>query len=909
MSIFGHAIGLHLCLNVIMRYLVLVLFVTSSLTLKASHIVGGDIYYDYLGNYNYRFYVTLYRDCASNGASFDDPLSLAVFVQGSTTPVQQLLVPFPGSVVLPLQFNNPCGTAPSGVCTEKAIYTIVVNLPPINGGYTITYQRCCRGPAITNLVSPDNTGLTLSTHIPGLETGFYANSSPRFKNFPPLLLCNNDQLIFDHSATDPDGDVLVYSLVTPLAGADAITPAPAPPPAPPYYPVTWSNGFSASSPLGLGSNTLINSNTGLLTSSPQTLGLFVVGIRVQEFRNGVLIGQTVRDFLFKVLNCNIILSANLPAQEELSSFVSYCQGLTVDFENNSFGGSTYKWDFGVDGITTDVSNQFTPSYTYPAPGTYNATLVVNPGQPCTDTANMIIKVNNEFTVYYETVDSICYEGNRFDFYAQTIGATAQTYNWNFGPNASVSSESTENVLGVTFNTSGFIPITIEANYEDCNASYTENIYIFPEPVAGIQLPNEYECQGLTIDFGNLSTGSLTYQWDFGVLTTNADTSSQPAPSYTFPEGGTYNVTLIGSSVGTCKDTTSASITVYELLSISFTHNDSLCITDNNVWFDGTMTGPSFTQYAWNFGPDATPAMSSDLDVNNVVFNSPGIHNITLTAWFNNCYKYESDQLFIFRAPSVDFSDLPGPRCIPATVQFENLSSADTPMYYTWSFGDGNNSKDENPIHIFENAGSYSIGLEVITTEGCVDTLYMLKQDFITVHPSPTSQFKVSPEVTNVCNDLIQFTDEAVGANQYFYWFDDSISFSMEQNPIHNYQSSGTIYPMQIAVNEYGCRDTSYQKLEIEPFSIYIPNSFTPDGDDFNNEFNGFFGLDVYEWELTIYNKWGELIYQTNDPQYGWDGSLHGVIMPQGIYAYRLKYVSCDKPAGWQMIIGHVNLLR
>jgi gliding motility-associated-like protein len=880
-----------------------------SFSLRASHIVGGDIYYDYLGGNNYRFYITIYRDCASTGAAFDDPLPLAVYTNGSSSPIQQISVPFPGSVILPVTFNNPCGTAPGGVCIEKAVYIAVISLPPIQGGYTITYQRCCRGPAISNLSSPDNTGLTLTTNVPGSETGATQNSSPRFTNYPPLLLCNNDELIFDHSATDPDGDQLVYSLVIPFSGADAVTPAPIPAPPPPYFPVTWATGYTTTTPLGASSPISINSSTGLLTATPNALGLFVVGIRVQEYRNGVLIGQTIRDFLFRVLNCNITLSAQLPIQEDLASFVSYCQGLTVNFENNSYGGTVYQWDFGVNGISTDVSSTFEPSYTYPAPGTYQATLVVNPGEPCTDTARMTVTVNNEFSVSFTTQDSVCIVGNSLDFVSQTVGGAASSYAWDFGPNASTSSASTQNVNNVSFNTSGFIPITLEAENSSCTATFTDSIYIFSEPTASIILPVGYECDGLTVSFGNNSSNAAIYQWDFGVTNSTMDTSSSVLPTYTFPAGGTYNVTLIGSSNGVCVDTTEEQITVNELLTISFTHNDSICITDNSFWFDGTMTGPSFTQYEWDFGPSASIQTSPDLDVNNVVFDSPGDHTITLTAWFDNCYETATSSIFIYRVPTIDFVDVPGLRCVPATVQFQNLSQADSPLYYTWTFGDGDSSFSANPVHVYDAVGSYSVGLEVYTTEGCIDTLYLLKQDYITIHPSPVSKFSIDPAITDICNAAITFTDQSQGATEFFYWFDDSTSFTTEQFPVHNYQSSGTLWPYQIATNEFGCKDTSFQKLIVEPFSIYLPNTFTPDGNEFNNEFNGLFGLEVFGWELNIYNKWGQLLYQTTDPAYGWDGSYQDRLMQEGTYTYVLKYISCDQPEYWQILTGHVNLLR
>ena len=892
-----------------MRLIFFLVFLFSAVGAQASHIVGGDIYYDYLGGNNYRFYITVYRDCFSTGAAYDNPLSLAVYTQNSSSPAQTIDVPFPGSIILPVVFNNPCVTPPSNICVEKAVYTVTVNLPPIQGGYTITYQRCCRGPNITNLISPDDTGLTLTTQVPGLETGAYINSSPRFTNYPPLLLCNNDDLIFDHSATDPDGDQLVYSLVTPFSGATSTSPMPNPPPGPPYFNVSWMTTFSAANPLGPGATISIDPTTGVLTASPQMLGLFVVGIRVQEYRNGVLIGQTVRDFLFKVFNCNITMQAILPTQEQLSTFVSYCQGLTVQFENNSIGGTNYSWNFGVNNITTDISSNFAPSYTYPSSGIYEAMLVVNPGWSCTDTAYMSVNVNNELTVSFSVIDSVCIIGNSLDFIGTTDGPASTTFSWNFGANATPQTATTQNVANVAFSNSGLIPVTIEAEYGVCQASFTESVFIFAVPVAEIELPTGYECEGLTVLFGNNSSGTTNYQWDFGVNGTLGDTSILFEPSFSFPAGGTYDITLIGSSNNACSDTVTETITVNELLTIDFTNNDSLCITDNSFNFDGTMTGPSFTEYLWNFGPNASISSSTNLDVNGVVFDTFGTFPITLTASFDNCVETASHSIFIFREPTIDFRLEPGPRCAPAVVQFTNLSVADSPIFNAWDFGDSGSSSLENPSHLYTNPGSYSVSLGIYTTFGCIDTLYMLEQDLVTIHPSPVSAFSVNPKQTDICHPEITFSDESIGANSIFYWFDDTTFFSNEANLIYNYTTSGWHRPMQIATNEFGCKDTSYQELYIEPFVIFIPNSFTPDGNEFNNIFNAEFALEVYEWEMKIYNRWGELVYATNDSEIGWDGTYGGLKVQEGTYAYVLRYVSCEKPDGWQQLTGHVNLLK
>ena len=160
-------------------------------------------------------------------------------------------------------------------------------------------------------------GITLTTHIPGSSLGngtLYQNSSPRFTNYPPILLCNTESISFNHSATDPDGDVLTYSLVTPFSGASSVTPLPPQTPAPPYAHVIWNPNFNATTPLGPGSGITINANTGMMLVTPQNVGLFVVGVKVTETRNGIVLGSTVRDFLFRVFDCNITLQALLPTQ-------------------------------------------------------------------------------------------------------------------------------------------------------------------------------------------------------------------------------------------------------------------------------------------------------------------------------------------------------------------------------------------------------------------------------------------------------------------------------------------------------------------------------------------------------------------------------------------------------------------
>lgn len=890
-----------------MKLRILFVLLLLNFSVRASHIIGGDIYYDFLGNNQYRFFITLYRDCLSTGAEFDDPLKLTVY-NASGIMVQDLSVPFPGSVILPLIFNNPCATPPNNICVERAIYTIVVTLPPTPGGYTVSYQRCCRGPNITNLVNPDDTGLTLTTHVPGSETGFTQNSSPRFSNYPPILLCNNDELIFDHSATDPDGDVLQYSLVTPFTGASSSNPAPNQAPPPPYFPVQWIGPFNAQAPLGPGSSTVIDPNTGVLTVNPSMIGLFVVGVMVREYRNGVLVGQTVRDFVFKVFDCNITLQAILPDQEELATFVSYCQGLTVNFENNSYGGSNYAWDFGVSGTTTDVSNTFEPVFTYPAPGTYTARLIVNPGQPCTDTAFMQLTVNNPFSLSWASQDSLCIEGNSFDFVCQTSNPSANFY-WDFPQESSVQTSSNLAVNDVTFSSAGFHTVTINGDDGDCVTSFTDSIFIFDMPVSLFNAPPLVQCIGLTIPFENNTTNASSYLWDFGISNTNSDQSTEFEPTFSYQNPGTYTIQLIASSSGSCIDTSNVTITVNEPLLMSFTHTDSLCITDGLFDFDATVSGPPNTQYYWNFGSFSTPTESQLIDVTGVQFLTSGNHPIYLVGSYDVCSDTVFSNIFVYAEPLINFVYANSLQCAPSTAQFINLSISDTQPLYFWDFGDGGTSTQLSPSHVYYNVGNYSVGLTMITTTGCIDTLYMMQQDLVNVYPSPNAGFTVNPDKVDICHSEVSFIDQSSGGSQYYYIFDNNGFISEEQNFVHTYVNAGTDYPLQVVTNQYGCSDSARATVFVEPFSLYIPNAFIPDEDGLNDEFKPITDFEILEWDFQIYNRWGEVVFKTNEYGEAWNGIFNGVKCQDGLYAYVLTYRSCANPHNAEKITGHVSLLK
>jgi len=692
----------------------------------------------------YHITIEVYRDCNS-GTDFDTDLPLTVF-NGNGAIVAEYSIPFPGSSQLPVVFNNPCVTIPPGICVEEAIYEITVDLPASTTGYTLSYQKCCRTDIALNIDDPGNTGITLTVEIPppGIAV---CNSSPRFTNYPPLLLCADQELVFDHSATDPDGDSLVYELCDPLQGggpafiplncAGCASPIPAAPP--PYASIIWNSGLSATNPFGGGSIT-IDSNTGLLLATPIQAGNYAIGVCVREYRNGVLIGRSVRDFIFLVMNCEVQLEAIIVPQIDMSTFVSFCEGMTITFENDSYGGSSYSWDFGDLTTTSDVSSSTNPTYTYPGPGVYEVTLIVNEGWTCTDTSIQTFIINELITVDFAVPPPQCITNNSFDFIGTgQYPASGTSFLWEFGSSANPDSAFTETANNVVFSTSGNIPIMYTVTTADCEVSHSEEILIYPEP---------------TIDFSI------------------------------------------------------------------------------------------------------------------------------------------SDEL----------------KCAPYAAHFINLSSAGTPIYYTWDFGDGTElSNEENPIHIYNTLGVYDVTLIIWTDAGCIDTLTMVEIGLIEIWPSPTSAFTVNPHTATVFYPHFYFEDYSIDGVTQWYYFTDGDSSNVP-NVWHSFVESGYHYPYQVVINEYGCPDTSYQEIYLEPYTtIYVPNSFTPNGDGINDIWRPIV-YDTRTYELFVFDRWGQVILHSTDESASWDGTINGVLADQGIYVWQIQYMenASELPS---ILRGHFSLMK
>lgn len=404
-------------------------FTITASALHGTHIVGGEMTYTCLGNNQYQITLTIFRDCyyGSPAAWFDNPASIGIF-NANNQLISQVLVPLDPMLndTLDPTLSDPCFVVPPDVCVHTTTYTTVVTLPFIPGGYQLVYQRCCRNKTIVNLINPLDVGATYSINISEAAL-LECNNSPKFNNWPPLFLCVNEPFQIDQSAVDADGDSLVYRLCNPLDGASPGDPMPQPPYAPPYDTVPWIGNYGVWDMLngGMGGQPMtIDPHTGLLTGLPVLLGQFVIGICVEEYRNGQLISVSRRDYQVNIGDCGAPV-ASFFAPEVV------CDGLTVNFQNLSFNADDFIWYFDWPNTSPSSSLQ-NPTWTYPDTGTYTVALIAEPGKVCTDTAYAHVHlVLNSLFVDFQIDQETCVDSALLKITNSSVDTISDIVNWNW----------------------------------------------------------------------------------------------------------------------------------------------------------------------------------------------------------------------------------------------------------------------------------------------------------------------------------------------------------------------------------------------------------------------------------------------------------------------------------------------
>ncbi len=854
--------------------------VLSGLHASATHIVGGEMIYTCLGNNQYQIRLKVYRDCYYGLAPYDNPAYIFIF-NASGVIVQTLSVEFPGSETLE---NNvdPCMIVPPDICVEEAVYVTTVTLPPSPGGYTLVYQRCCRnGALITNLVDPGNTGATYLETIPDANLAT-CNNSPYFNNFPPTLICVNTDFVFDHSATDPDGDSLVYELCAPNVGASAFNPQPAPgnpPLPPPYPPVTFAFPYSANNPMGGNPPLSIDPVTGLLTGHPQTVGNFVVGVCVKEYRNGILIGEHKRDFQFNVTSCVPLVTASTPP------VVNECAGYTITFQNNSSGGSVYHWDFGVPGTNADTSNLFEPTFTFPDTGVYIVTLMVNPGTLCGDTVTAKVYV-------YPTVTAAMSAPNGcqgqplafFDLSSATYG-TINQWHWSFGDGGSATVQNPVYSYAAPGNYN--VSLIIQTS-KGCADTVKKTITIYPSPQTSISPGDTTICY--LDDVQLTASGSGQFSWYPAYNLSNPNISNPIAS----PDVTTTYFVVLTNAFG-CSDTAGVTIFVIDTVIVDVGPDVVLCPGDTAFL---AAVGPG-TVFQWS------PAtyLSNPNIANPMAWPSETITYV-VTNSLGSCVGRDTITVFVKPFPVI-FAGPDQTICEGDTVQI----TASGGTSYLWSPPSTlSDPTAENPWAFPTVTTTYTF---MATDSNACNRVVV---DSLTVFVLNKPPLTISPDTTIILGTCVQLW--AGGGIAYQWYPIMGLSNPDIADPLAC-PTASTVYCVDITTAD-GCvyKECVTIGVDNDPI-INFPNAFSPNGDGVNDVFRpivvGLAEVEVFR----IFNRWGEMIWEASGVQvaggpfpvaWGWDGTYKGKKQPQGVYVYYLVAKASATDTRFELQ-GNVTLMR
>ncbi len=605
---------------------VLFILLFSFAPLSAAHLVGGEISYRCVGsNTNgnvYQIKLTVYRDCNSSGAPFDNFAPITIYGGAAQNVAVQNLSVARGQITsIPAVVANPCLQTPPNVCTEKAIYQATVTLQPSTHGYTIVYQRCCRNNTITNVGNSGNWGSTYHITIPPNDNR--CNGSARFQSDPPIVMCKDDSLNIDFSVLEDNGDSIYYSLCQPITGGTQNNPAPNPPSPPPYSGVPFLFPYSAAYPLPSSPQISLDPNTGILTGTPTGTGQYVFAVCASEYDStGVLLSTLRRDYQFNVTTCQSnVVSDPTPQLYQPNTF---CNGTTITMSDSSINGTNYLWLWNDPNNPGASSTGQNPTYTYGDTGTYTIQLVINVGWPCTDTAEVIYELYNPINAGFTSSGPVCFDENLITFQNQSSNGGLAQATWDFGPAGSLGTFNGWNPPPISFSTWGDQIVTLTVEEKGCIGTFVDTVRIYRRPETEVNVENQIGCAPFTIEFwdSTITDGQVIYNWDFG----DGVLSNDSAPVYTYTDPGTYDLTLTVYFIEGCLDTITLNyhdyITVYPSPTSAF-------IADP----------PSATIYTSNIeitdlAADPTDALITSMGDGSIYYDLRSLnHSYNDTGWF------------------------------------------------------------------------------------------------------------------------------------------------------------------------------------------------------------------------------------------------------------------------------------
>ncbi|HEX6916292.1 MAG TPA: PKD domain-containing protein, partial [Chitinophagaceae bacterium] len=509
-------------------------------------------------------------------------------------------------------------------------------------------------------------------------------------------------------------------------------------------------------------------------------------------------------------------------------------GNSFAFSNSSSGTGSYHWDFGDNSVSAVTS----PTHSYVGAGSYPVSLVVTTSQGCADTMTRQVVVTTSAAAVFQVNDSDqCLGGNAFNFNATGV-TPGVSYNWSFGDGSTSTSANPSH----SYAQAGTFNVQLLVSMNGCSDSTTQPVTVNPEPVAGFSINDTAQCLAANqFSFTNTTTGSATYQWNFG----DNSTSTATSPAHSYAAAGNYTVTLTAITGSGCTDSATMVTIVYPEPTAGFNiNNSSQCLSANQFSFSNTSTGSN--SQSWNFGDNSTSQALNPVHS----YASAGNYNVTLISTSaNGCTDSLTRPVVVVSSPVAAFQVNKGDQCLKGNA-FSFISTANgTGTVYNWSFGDGSVSNTANPSHSYLSAGNYTVKL-IVSANGCSDST----SQNVTVNLQPLAGFSINSTTQCLAGNSFSFTNASTGGTSYLWNFGDNSTSATAVNPSHIYTSAGIFNVQLIAVNNAGCSDTASQVLTVKasPVVNYSVNGSSQclTGNNFVFTANGSGSSSiVYQWQF------------------------------------------------------------
>ena len=934
-----------MCLPWARKILCIALLSYCSYNSYASHIVGGEIIYTYLSHsadstsIQYHITLNLYRD--PEGINYDQQASFGIYRQNASGQwdVHDVVRDVPIGPVIEIDpHTDPCRTLfINSTKLESTTYSFTIDLEVSDFSYMISYQKCCRNFTINN-IDYESVGAVYDILITP-EAQRLKNSSPSFTEIPPHFICQGYDIDIRNKGVDMDGDSLVYSFCNPIFPAihadsppgccGCTTPDPGICP-PEYLELEFVAPYSSDNPLGGAPQITIQSDNGQLTGVPTTLGSYVLAICIEEYRDGELLSTVRRDFEFNVIPCTQRLIAAVESDsvyldpttgEEVAYFES-CDITAFDIINQSIDETyirNYRWDIydsNGDQVLADNGLDLR-DHTIPITdrGVYYGEMIVNDDGACSDTAYLQFYIPEEIELDFDFSYDPCIAGP-VQFENKSTPLQDLEFSWDFGD----SNESEEVNPSHAYDIRGFYNVVLAARNDiQCTETLTKTIewnpyYLTaPDTIISDTLlcyhdsiyinANWVYSAGTYFDYiPSEVTGCdsivIAHHVDFtpyifpNVETVNiCEGEFYQFQSSRLEESGLYYDTL--RSHQNCDSIVGVNLSVNQLS--FYEYEETLCFGDSLI-FGSLLISESGQYYDTLLNQNLCDSIV--LIVVEVLQKKQSYSTATICD--NETYTFNGDLIQETGEYHYELLTEDGCDSISSLSLIVNETS-ETFLFDTICKGDVYVFGDE----MLSLAGRYTRRLT--NQFGCDSTITV---ELFTAQN--LSRIDLENELEEEYGTTVTLAPEIIGPDliyQAWYETDEILSNSLQLE----YTVSDDNWIYFESTNIYFCiaRDSVFVKSRIDK-DIYIPNIFTPDGDDFNDTFYLGASPTLAASKMYVYDRWGNKMYEgdkviDHSVIRGWDGQYHGKPAEPGTYTYvfDLIYINGD----YEKVAGSFHLIR